>query len=160
MNEEKILILNIKNWMKENKKTQTDLAELVGFHPTYISANLNEKSTITWEIITKVSEVTKKSVAELFTPLEKQLPFQQIGEAVELSNKNELIKLLNSQIEELKTKMQAKGTGDRKAKLVIENNEAKLIVNGLDIEVDEIDDLDIYERELYARLKVDEIVSK
>ena len=160
MNDEKIFLQNLKNWMIENKKTQTEVAELAGFHHTYISQMLLEKQKLTWNFVLAIRNVTKKSLAELFTPLDKQFSFKGNGDAVEDSNKDAIIKLLQAQLKEAKNAQPTPSNADSKVRLVIEKDNSVLFANGMKIEVEDLDVTDIFKRKVMLEMSVDEIVSK
>lgn len=130
---------------------------LLGFHQSYVGQILSEKTSFSWKFISKVSRVTGKSVAELFTSLENQFPKK---DSVEESNKDTVIKLLQAQLKDAREAMPTLPSANNKIQLVIEQGDSKLCINGRKIDVEDLDVLNIFERKVMVEMNVDEIVSK
>lgn len=103
MNDEKYFIRNLKNYMTENKLSQTEMGRKMSVAQATINNIVNEKFKISMHIVHKFCEVSGMTIAQAFSPDPKQFGGAVEGD-VQDGNAVAMMELMKKQMEELKEK--------------------------------------------------------
>lgn len=95
MNERDIFIMNLKNLMREYKLNNTTLGKKLGVSQQCVCVTINKKSNVSMPFALKVCEVFGVTMAQMFTPDERQ--FEMKHNTAE-ENKDELIEHLRKEL--------------------------------------------------------------
>lgn len=167
MTDEKIFIRNVKDYMIGHKLNNGEFAEKIGDYPTVVGKVLSEKKDITMNFVKKVSAATGMSVAQLFTLNPKQTVKTESQTEIANSNNEALIKMLNAQNENLKSRISElenrepvviMPAGSEKLKLNIKSGKYELHLNGSKVTLDNVKDIQPFQKKAVVEMAFDEIL--
>ena len=146
MNDQDIFIRNLKNLMKKERLSQSELANKLEMTTASINNIVNQRTPISAKFMFKVCEVFKVTMAYMFTLDKEQFG---IKEDTEDLNKDAIIQMQKSQIEELEIENKdlkrqvdlynfKQDMRDDQIKITTKNSKRVLSKNGTEFELENV----------------------